>query len=357
MYNSRGYVDRFFEMILAQSFKDWELICVDDSSADESYERATYYARNDRRISVLKTFENSGGPFIPRSLGIERATSSLICLLDIDDLIDKHYLGSMVQRIIESRSHIVFPNMMEENRIVTKIDQTQSYVGHELIQHTLFSWNIGCNGGIYGRDLLRHIYLQEVPVFLSDYWNLPLRAPEIKWERWGWFDKSTSCFYPCFIDEVATRFLLFQAGKVSFCSNAVYHRCDNVDSITDRNHVRSLSFLLNYYLLVIWASKLPCTFSSTSQIVAGAHRQFFYGVIEKMKQLKAWKNILPQDSYREVERLLRFMFERLDREAIRPHLGVPLYILSSFGFDGCQRFLWLHGKKGWRTHKKTVSAI
>ena len=59
-HNAEAYIAQAIESVLAQTWKCWELIIVDDASSDHSYEIAEAYAQKYTQIRVLKNKENQG---------------------------------------------------------------------------------------------------------------------------------------------------------------------------------------------------------------------------------------------------------------------------------------------------------
>ena len=85
IYNSADTLAESVDSVVAQDYKLWELIIVDDHSSDNSLEMAEEYSRTDPRIVVIRTEKNvgSGGA---RNAGISHSKGELIAFLDSDDL-------------------------------------------------------------------------------------------------------------------------------------------------------------------------------------------------------------------------------------------------------------------------------
>ena len=83
LYNKKKYIKETIENIKKQTYKNWELLIVDDCSNDGSYEIAKSYQSN--KIHVLRNDQNSG-PAITRNAGLEHARGRFICYQDADDL-------------------------------------------------------------------------------------------------------------------------------------------------------------------------------------------------------------------------------------------------------------------------------
>ena len=86
VYNGakNNYLHRSINSILNQSFKDFELIMVDDGSSDNSWEILKYYAAKDSRIKLLKNDRNHGISY-SRNRGNDVARGKYIMLMDQDD--------------------------------------------------------------------------------------------------------------------------------------------------------------------------------------------------------------------------------------------------------------------------------
>lgn len=83
-YNRRDLVIRAIESVIAQSFKDWELIVVDDCSTDDSFQYLKEKYNTENRISITQPPKN-GGQGAARNFGILKCTAPFIAFLDSDD--------------------------------------------------------------------------------------------------------------------------------------------------------------------------------------------------------------------------------------------------------------------------------
>ena len=83
-FNTGKYITETIESVLAQSYKNWELIIVDDCSSDNTDEIVSTYL-SDNRIHYLKNEKNSGAAF-SRNIALRKAKGKWIAFLDSDDL-------------------------------------------------------------------------------------------------------------------------------------------------------------------------------------------------------------------------------------------------------------------------------
>lgn len=84
-YNSAKYIEEAIKSVLNQSYKNFELIIVDDCSTDNTYNLIKLIKKKDKRVKYLKTKKNSKTASIPRNLGIRAAKGEIIGLIDSDD--------------------------------------------------------------------------------------------------------------------------------------------------------------------------------------------------------------------------------------------------------------------------------
>ncbi len=86
VYNDEEYLHVCINSVINQTYKDLEIICVDDDSSDSSYEILKYFANKDSRIKILKNETNKGLGF-NRNRGLEVANGKYVSFLDSDDWI------------------------------------------------------------------------------------------------------------------------------------------------------------------------------------------------------------------------------------------------------------------------------
>lgn len=82
-YNTASFISKTIESVLNQTYKNWELLIVDDCSTDDTDEIVSKY--NDKRIVYLKNEKNSGAA-ISRNRALRNAKGKWIAFLDSDDL-------------------------------------------------------------------------------------------------------------------------------------------------------------------------------------------------------------------------------------------------------------------------------
>lgn len=97
VFNVEKYLPDCIESILAQTFKEFELILVDDGSTDRSGNICDYYALKDKRIKVFH--KQNSGVSDSRNVGIKNATGKYLSFVDGDDLLNQEFLQSLLDAI------------------------------------------------------------------------------------------------------------------------------------------------------------------------------------------------------------------------------------------------------------------
>jgi glycosyltransferase involved in cell wall biosynthesis len=88
VYNGESYLPRCIESVLSQSYKNLEIIIVNDGSTDKSPYICDGYRKRDKRIKVIH--RKNAGPGAARGEGVRVATGDYIAFVDADDFIDKN---------------------------------------------------------------------------------------------------------------------------------------------------------------------------------------------------------------------------------------------------------------------------
>ena len=135
VFNTEQYLSTCLESIIAQSYKNWECLLVDDGSSDRSGSICDEYARKDSRFIVIH--KENGGVSSARNLGIQGAVGDWITFADSDDFIGVGYLEGLCSPILSDGS-IDFVQGGCSNYIETEevsINQLYSeYIGRDRIK-------------------------------------------------------------------------------------------------------------------------------------------------------------------------------------------------------------------------------
>lgn len=97
MYNVEKFIARALESAINQSFKDIEIICVDDCGQDKSIEIAKEFAKKDKRIKIVQN-ERNLGTFATRNNGALSAKGEYLLFLDSDDFLHSVSLSGLSKK-------------------------------------------------------------------------------------------------------------------------------------------------------------------------------------------------------------------------------------------------------------------
>lgn len=147
VYNVEDYLHQCVDSILGQSFKDFELILVDDGSPDGSPRICNEYAQKDNRIKVIH--KANGGLSDARNVGLQSATGEYVVFLDSDDWwCDLDALKKINERLEKSNADILIFQSKKYYQLndtytckqVNKIEYSPRYVYdiEYLMRHSLF---------------------------------------------------------------------------------------------------------------------------------------------------------------------------------------------------------------------------
>ena len=164
-YNVERYIDECMESIVNQSYKNLEIIIVDDGSPDSVPEKCDMWKEKDERIKVIH--KSNGGVSSAKNAGLSIATGELVGFVDGDDCIAFNYYETLVNVLENSKSDIVRMGMEridEKGKCINRIiPKEASYSGYEALKC------IGKDDGIFimnqlslsKREVFKNIYFPE----------------------------------------------------------------------------------------------------------------------------------------------------------------------------------------------------
>lgn len=104
VYNVEKYLDRCISSIVEQTYKNLEIILVDDGSPDNSGRICDQWAERDPRIKVIH--KENGGPSETRNLGVSNSNGEYISFIDSDDFVSINYISVLYKNLFESEADI-----------------------------------------------------------------------------------------------------------------------------------------------------------------------------------------------------------------------------------------------------------
>lgn len=194
---------------MAQTFPQFEILCVDDSSEDDSARIVQQYQAQDARIRLLQ--QTHAGVSVARNTGIYHASGKYILFVDGDDWLEKDMLQKMLQRAEETACDMVICSAQ-----VHFLQKNICNIRHQKsLQQALFVSEDLWNADSSADDLWSVV---ERPGVWPFVWNKLIRSDLIK-NHELFFSSDLSLGE----DGVFIHFLLQHAKKISFLSERLYH--------------------------------------------------------------------------------------------------------------------------------------
>ena len=104
VYNLENYLCKCIDSILGQTYRDFEVLLVDDGSTDSSLSICLQYAETDSRICVFH--KDNGGASSARNLGLEKARGQYISFIDGDDFIEPDLYERLLEDLLKTNADI-----------------------------------------------------------------------------------------------------------------------------------------------------------------------------------------------------------------------------------------------------------
>lgn len=255
VYNGEKFLARTLDSVLGQSYRELEVLCLDDSSTDRSFSILQDYAARDNRIRV---FKKPNGGIVPLSWKfiIPHIKGDFVLYMSQDDLLEKNTVECLVQRQQESEVDAVMPHEIHYREGVP-MEQLHHLKGVNGDTSPIISgkeaFRLMIDYSISGRALWSSDILREVGM-PADTYNA---------------------------DELAQRLWALKCNKVAF-SEAIFLYCqDNPEAITRGLSTKTYDdTLTNAFLFQSAAETFP-TETPWLQQLAG---QFFYHLYMRMIQ-------------------------------------------------------------------------
>ena len=170
VYNVERYLDKCLESITKQTYKDLEIIVIDDGSTDNSGNICLKWSKLDKRIKVYH--QENNGSANARNYGLNKSHGKYILFIDSDDYISECAIEVLVNEIEDNYLvGLILKNNSKKNKRII-------YSTKEFLKLNLKTKNLGCGGCcgyLFERkkiDSLKfneNLYLLEDVLFLYEY--------------------------------------------------------------------------------------------------------------------------------------------------------------------------------------------
>lgn len=152
IYNVEKYIDRCIKSVVNQSYKNLEIILINDGSLDRSGDICDKWAKKDKRIKVIH--QKNSGVSVARNIGLDNAKGEYITFVDADDYIELDYCEVLQYELNKNSVDIIYCNIFTNKHIDTnKTIKWSSKEYDPVFKMThCFVW-----GALYKKEILQGI--------------------------------------------------------------------------------------------------------------------------------------------------------------------------------------------------------
>ena len=165
IYNVQNYLAKCIQSIINQSYKNLEIILVDDGSTDDSGMQCDEWEKNDSRIKVFH--KENGGVSSARNYGLNVASGTFVSFIDADDWIEPNYCEKLISKASIEPDLVVldFARIYQNKKIFSDLLIDKVYSLSELKKNFKLPYEKGLInapwGKLYNRKLIGNLRFDE----------------------------------------------------------------------------------------------------------------------------------------------------------------------------------------------------
>jgi glycosyltransferase involved in cell wall biosynthesis len=221
VYNVEKFLNQGLNSIINQTFKNIEIICINDGSTDNSLKILNTYAKRDKRIKIIN--QKNEGPSIARNNGMGIAKGKYICFIDSDDWVDKNYCKKLYTTAEKFNSDIVICKEKLYYQEQGKIKEHEFYIFPKIKSKKPITW----------KKIKKELFLTNPSVWGKIYKTDFLKKMGVKFPRGLWFEDN-----PFYFETTLS------AKKIVFLKDSLYfYRKEVKNSITNSYEKKVLDIL------------------------------------------------------------------------------------------------------------------
>jgi len=337
VYNGEKYLARTLDSLLCQTFEDFEVLCINDCSTDNSESILKQYAQKDSRLLVLATDTNQGiVSKVLKNYALPILRGEYYVYSSQDDWFSEDWLEKMWRKAYETNADAVLPDLVFFHENDRSMDRA------------LIGIHGDRNAVLSNRDA----------VILSLDWIIPgnalWKASLVK--SVGYAD------FGMFACEYSHRVFFFHCNKVVFSGGVFYYRQDNSEAITKKPSYKQFDGPYTHFKLFEFLNNNKFA----SDVYTKELIESFHGLIQKKQELIATKANFSITYQQEAEKRILYCYEAITHcdlavEIISRQKGLK-YILKSFSafhgypfFDATNRLItYLRLLRRWKFGRRPI---
>jgi len=264
VYNSEKHIERCVRSILSQTYRDFELLLIDDDSSDNSLEICRRLGQNDSRIFI---FERShSGISANREFGLQQAKGDYVLYVDSDDWIESNMLEVLVSQAEHGNYDIVSCGFVCEYK-----DHSQPMIrDYESKEEYLRA--VICNDwGVLWKNLIKRT------LFVDYNIHFPLDVDGGE-------------------DYVVVSKLLYHCNQVTFNSGILYHyNCNNSNSFISTSNLQKIFYQIRATKIIeSFFEEKGCIEEYNNEL---RQRKTYVKAPLKEIDYKLWRSVFPEVNY------------------------------------------------------------
>lgn len=217
IYNVEAYLDHCLATIEKQTFRDFEVLLINDGTPDNSMAIAARYAQRDGRFKIFN--KENGGLSDARNYGLERAQGEYIVFVDSDDYLHEDYLQELYRQCTEHEADMAYCRFLhtylKSGIKMLSMNPRKSVIERDKAMKMLI------------RDNLMHSYAWNKMYKRSLFMDNDIRYPIMYFE-----------------DVATTARLLFHANKIAVSDRYLYYYVRRAGSIMSTMNAKKINDLL-----------------------------------------------------------------------------------------------------------------
>lgn len=269
-YNGEKHLAQTLDSVLGQTYRDIEVLCVDDGSSDGTISIIENYHQKDRRIQLFKKKHDGTVPPAWKYI-IPRLNGDFVLYMSQDDLLADNTLEKLMVCQTATNAdavatrEFIYHEGVEESKL--PVVGEESIIGETMT----------------GPEAFRYTFDHQITGFLM--WKTAI-------VRNGMLLTDT---YNA--DDINQRQWISTCRKVAFCDAPFYYRCDNPNAITKRHSAKQYEDILSFsYLLQVVKDRLP----SDTTLHQRLNNQYFDYLLRRMLLFSQKKKLFSDEERKHI---------------------------------------------------------
>lgn len=167
IYNQSKYLSNCLESILSQTYKNLEIILINDGSTDNSEKICKKYCKKDSRFTVYK--KPNGGLSDARNFGIKKARGEYLSFIDGDDIVHPNFISALIKALPENKDTLIsccrYQRFSNQNKInfakndsnrATFVD-SRKYLINTLYQKDQTLYTVSACTKLYHKNIFKNL--------------------------------------------------------------------------------------------------------------------------------------------------------------------------------------------------------